>query len=137
MGSYTRFNGKFCVECEEWEDTLEDAFRQDMGYYGCDSDPLKVKVLDATKANSKLAVLTVRDEWRNMDAVGFVSRILQFFVKRGLVVIGGVDCEHEYGDKYRLEIRENEVYELEARVTYHNPKKIIINDKVQQSRAVG
>lgn len=128
MGSYTKFTGKFTVYQNLSED-IEDSFRKEVGYYGCDSKPLQIK------RTQDQTLITVYDEWKNMDEVVFVNSILQFFYQRGIVVTGGINCLHEYGDQYRVEIRKDEVYQLAAKISYHRPRKMTKNRLKARAKA--
>ena len=126
MGSHTKFVGAFTFDQGIDQETLG-FFKKQFGYDTY--QPEKVQAV----ANQ---ITIKQSEWKGFDSTELLNDVMKFAKENQLKVLSGfVNCEHEYGQRWRSEIRNGEVYDLEAVVTYKNAKKVTDNARIAKAEA--
>jgi len=136
MGSYTKVSGNFTLSTKATRETLVE-IEKECEIFGGFMQEASARLSTASARKSlKDRYIKFSSEWKGFDdnaALGTVKQLYAAFAKRGVKIVRGtMICDHEYGDKWKVDISEGVITLMIGEVVYKPTKQV----KVQVTEQV-
>jgi hypothetical protein len=142
MGSYTKVNGNFTLATKITKETLIE-IEKECEIFGGFMQEASARLSAASARKSlKDRYIKFSAEWKGFDdnaALDTVKQLYAAFTKRGVKIVRGVMlCDHEYGEKWKVDISENMITLMQGEVVYKPTKhvKVQVTEEITKKEIV-